>query len=103
MAAFFPSSFTKSGKSATARIQLTMDLLSEGYKDISLGSFRDNDGKASKDILDIAKAGDLVLRDKGYWSLKVFQSLNDKGIYFISRLIPIAIACASTLNIIIFK
>ena len=86
LAEFFPSSFTKSGTSATARIQLTMNLLSESYEDISLGSFRDNDGKASKDILDIIETGDLVLRDKGYWSLDVFKALDSRNAYFISRL-----------------
>lgn len=86
LAKIFPSSYTKSGKSATARIQLTMNLLSDSYEDISLGSFRDNDGKASPDILDIIEVGDLVLRDKGYWSLAVFEALDNKNAYFISRL-----------------
>lgn len=86
LADFFPSSFVKKGKSATARIQLTMDLLSDNYEQLSLGSFRDNDGKASKDILEVAKPKDLILRDKGYWSLDVFKALDKKGCYFLSRL-----------------
>lgn len=86
LADFFPSSFVKKGKSATARIQLTMDLLSDNYEQITLGSFRDNDGKASKDILEIAQPKDLILRDKGYWSLDVFKALDKKGCYFLSRL-----------------
>lgn len=86
LADFFPSSFVKNGKSATARIQLTMDLLSDNYEQISLGSFRDNDGKASKDILEIAQPNDLILRDKGYWSLDVFEALDKKECYFLSRL-----------------
>ncbi len=86
LASFFPSSFVKKGESATARIQLTMDLLSDNYEQIDLGSFRDNDGKASKDILEIAEPKDLILRDKGYWSLEVFDLLHKKGCYFLSRL-----------------
>lgn len=86
LAEFFPSSFVKNGASATARIQLTMDLLSDNYEGISLGSFRDNDGKASKDIVEIVQQGDLVLRDKGYWSLEVFEVLDKRHCYFISRL-----------------
>jgi len=85
LAIFFPSSFTEKGKSATARIQLTTDLLSDSYEDFSLGSFRDNDGGASKDILEIVKPGDLVLRDKGYWSLEVFKQLEEKKCFFLSR------------------
>lgn len=86
LANFFPSSFVKKGKSATARVQLTMDLLSDNYEQMSLGSFRDNDGKASKDILEIAQPRDLILRDKGYWSLSVFEALDKKECYFLSRL-----------------
>jgi hypothetical protein len=89
---FFLSSFTEKGKSATARIQLTTDLLSDSYEYFSLGSFRDNDGGASKDILEIVKPGDLVLRDKGYClprnlggSLEVFKQLEEKKCFFLSR------------------
>jgi hypothetical protein len=89
---FFSSSFTKKNVSATVRIQLTTNLLSDSYEDFSLGSFRDNDGGASKDILEIVKPGDLVLRDKGYClprnlggSLKVFKQLEEKKCFFLSR------------------
>jgi len=86
LAPYFPSSYTKKREAATARIQLTTDLLSDTYEDYSLGSFCDNDGKASKDILAIVKPRDLVLRDKGYWSLDVFKELDEKGCYYLSRL-----------------
>jgi hypothetical protein len=86
LSTFFPSSFTEKRNSATARLQLIIDLLSDTYEDFSLGSFRDNDGKASKDILEIVKPRDLVLRDKGYWSLEVFKQLDEKGCFFLSRL-----------------
>jgi hypothetical protein len=86
LADFFPSSFVKQGKSATARIQLTMDLLSDNYEQISLGSFRDNDGKASDSILEIIQPKDLILRDKGYWSLNVFKAIDEHEAYFLSRL-----------------
>ncbi len=86
LAEFFPSSFTKKGVSATARVQLTMRLLSDNYDAISLGSFRDNDAGASADVLDIIQPNDLVLRDKGYWSLDVFVELDRRDCYFLSRL-----------------
>jgi hypothetical protein len=92
LAIFFSSSFTEKRKSATARIQLTTNLLSDSYEDFSLGSFRDNNGGASKDILEIVKLGDLVLRDKGYClprnlggSLEVFKQLEEKKCFFLSR------------------
>lgn len=86
LASFFPSSHTEKGEAATVRLQLITDLLSGTYDDFSLGSFRDNDGKASSDILKIVKPRDLVLRDKGYWSLDVFEELDKKNCYYLSRL-----------------
>ena len=83
---FFPSSFTKNGVNATARIQLTIDLLSDNYESISLGSFRDNDASSSADILEMIQTNDLILRDKGYWSLDVFAALDNRSCYFLSRL-----------------
>jgi hypothetical protein len=50
-----------------------------------VGSFTDNDQKASKDILQFIKEGDLVIRDLGYHVLKVLHSIVLKKAYFLSR------------------
>ena len=85
LAEFFPSSYSHGKIAATARIQLIMDLLTGNYHHLSVNSFRDNDQKASKDILPFIQAKDLVLRDLGYWSLRVFQQVIEKGAYLLSR------------------
>jgi len=69
----FASSFKGSTNSykanATMKIQLIMDLLNGGIARLSLSGFDRNDQAASGDILEIARRGDLVLRDLGYFVL----------------------------------
>jgi hypothetical protein len=48
-------------------------------------SFTVNEQQLSKSILKIAQAGDLVIRDLGYFVLPVFRQLAEAKIYFLSR------------------
>lgn len=87
LAQFFPGSGNANGKAtATLKIQLIYNALRERFEYFELGSFRDNDQKASPLILKVAKAGDLVIRDLGYFVLDIFERLIEKGIFFLSRL-----------------
>jgi hypothetical protein len=89
LAAHFPGSFSHSqGRSATLKIQAVYDLITQACVSFVVGSFSDNDQRASPSILAIAQAGELVIRDLGYAVLKVFQQLHDKGVYFLSRWQP---------------
>lgn len=86
-AEFFPGSGTNNGKkAATLKIQLIYEALAERFSFFDIGSFRDNDQKASPLILKVAQAGDLVLRDLGYFVLEVFAQLQERGASFLSRL-----------------
>ena len=53
---------------------------------LDVSSFRDNDQGYSPNIIQILKRGDLIIRDLGYFVLKVFKKLNERGIFFISRM-----------------
>ncbi|TVP82643.1 MAG: IS4 family transposase [Puniceicoccaceae bacterium] len=87
MAKRFPGSANQSGKPiAGMRIQAFFDLLSESCLGFSTSPFIRNDQKASADILDLAQAGDLVVRDLGYSSLAVFHRLKQAGVHLLSRL-----------------
>lgn len=89
MAERFPGPSNKFGSNyATMRIQSVVDLLTEGCLSFSIGAFTRNDQHASADILDHVRAGDLLLRDLGYFSLTVFEQLRRKSVDFISRLKP---------------
>ena len=65
---------------------MVYEALRERFSHFGIGSFRDNDQKAAKDILGIAKAGDLVIRDLGYFVLEVFAKMIQQGIFLLSRL-----------------
>lgn len=87
LAAAFPGSRNQLGKThALAKIQATYDLLAEQFVCFDLTAFTRNDQAASQDILNLARPGDLVLRDLGYFVLSVFAKLHKGGVFFLSRL-----------------
>lgn len=73
------------GLVATARVQCRIDLKRNHIFRLVVQSFRDNDQKFSVDILEMLQPNDLVLRDLGYWSLKVFRKIVNKKAYLLSR------------------
>lgn len=80
--------FKGPGKSSTARIQFRTDIKQGTISHLELQSFRDNDQKYSGAILDDLKPNDLVIRDLGYWNLKVFKAIMGMGAYVLTRYFP---------------
>ena len=79
----FPGSRNQSGKkNATLKIQATIDILTQQFCYFDISAFTKNDQRASKDILSIAQALDLVIRDLGYFSCAVFKQLEERKIFF---------------------
>lgn len=68
------------------KIQSTYSVKRKGFIRFSISSFRKNDQGYSKEILDVVRKGNLLLRDLGYFSAKVFRDLTENGVFFISRL-----------------
>jgi hypothetical protein len=66
-----------------ARIQGVYDLLSKKFIDFSIDSYSRNDLSAAPDI-DV-EPGDLLLRDRGYFSVPIIQKLKEVGADTISR------------------
>jgi hypothetical protein len=86
LADFFPGSANPRKKNqASLKIQIIADLLRGTLLHCSLSGFRRNDQAASPDILVVAQAGDLVLRDLGYFCRTVLNALQAKGAFFLSR------------------
>lgn len=81
----FPGSYSKYGESATAKIQATFNLKRGLFSGFQLFSFRDNDQKNSPKIITQLNSGDLVIMDLGYFVLKVFMLIQEKGAFFLSR------------------
>jgi hypothetical protein len=85
----FEGTHSKTGnKTATARIQLAMDLKQEQVLELALRGYRNNDQSYASTICDWVQPGDLVLRDQGYFVLDVLDDIGRKGAYFLSRLKP---------------
>lgn len=83
----FPGSRNQRGKDyAILKIQSIYDILKKRFLRFEITNFRKNDQGYSGNIIDIAKPGDLIIRDLGYFVLGVFKKLSEQKIYFISRL-----------------
>jgi len=67
------------------KLQCVFDLDKLELAQFSLSGFTRNDQAAAADILAIAKGGDLVLRDLGYFSTGVFADFRERSIHFLSR------------------
>lgn len=81
----FPGSYSRSGKSATAKIQAIFNLKKGAFSDFQLYSFRDNDQKDAGRIAGHVKPGDLVIRDLGYFTIGSFIKIAQERAYYLSR------------------
>lgn len=87
LADYFPGNRNQSHKkTAILKIQAFFDLLNEQFCHLSFSPYTKNDQKASGDIIDIITAGDLIIRDLGYFVLSVLSQIRLLGAYFLSRL-----------------
>ncbi|HXT12736.1 MAG TPA: IS4 family transposase [Candidatus Angelobacter sp.] len=70
---------------ASLKLQFVCDLLNSQVLHVGLSGFTRNDQAASPDILCLLQPGDLLIRDLGYFVLKVFQQIDLLGAFFLSR------------------
>jgi hypothetical protein len=73
-------------KKAVAKLNIIVNVLGSYCAVMEWESFTVSEPVLSKRILEIAKAGELVIRDLGYFSLPLFKVMNERGIYFLTRL-----------------
>lgn len=83
---FFPGSNSPGGDRAIARAQFRMDIKSNSYSSMSLTSYCKNDQSHAEDIVDFIDEGDLIIRDLGYWNIKVLKAIIDLKAFFVSRI-----------------
>lgn len=72
-------------KKSVAKLNIIMNVLSGLCPVMEWMSFTVNEQRLSPGILKTARAGDLVIRDLGYFVLDIFGQMQDAGIYFLSR------------------
>lgn len=71
---------------ACAAIQLEYDVLSGRVHYLSLGSARQSDKTVADIRMDSIAAGDLLLRDLGYYSLDSYVEIEQRQAFYVSRL-----------------
>lgn len=76
------------GAKAQVKIDLIYDLMSERIIDAELHHGKVPDQGLAGRILKFIKPGDLIIRDQGYFVLKVFLKILELGAFVISRLLP---------------
>ena len=82
---YYSGSTSKGIKKSSMRLQTIFDFISGHFVRIDINNFTDNDQKDSPGILKFVKKDDLVIRDLGYFVLRVFSQIASKGAFFISR------------------
>jgi hypothetical protein len=86
LAAAFPGPANgRKRRYAALKLQFVCDLLHSQVLQAGLSGFTRNDQAASPDILNLVQPGDLIIRDLGYFVLKVLEQVALKGAYFLSR------------------
>ena len=74
------------GESAALRLRWAFDFLTGQTIDAELHHWRDNDMSTAFELIDHLEAGDLVLRDMGYFCLECLNRIAAKGAFFLTRL-----------------
>jgi len=83
---FFAGGSNQHGKTpGVLRIQGILDLCSQRWLHFGLSSYLRNDQKASPDILPYVRKNDLILRDLGYFAIRVLQQIVELKAFFLSR------------------
>lgn len=82
----FKGNVSRGQTKSVAKLNVIMNAISGLCPVMEWNSFTTNEQHLSKSILAIAKAGDLVIRDLGYFVLSVLGQLVEANIYFLSRL-----------------
>jgi len=74
------------GRSAGAKLRMVIDLLSSKVLAISRHSGANPDQSLCDHVLESCTAGDLIVRDMGFFCLGSLKRLSDKGVRWLTRL-----------------
>lgn len=86
LAAVYPGGANQHGQTpGVLRLQAVFDLLSQRWLSFALSPYVRNDQKASPDLLPLVRKNDLVLRDLGYFAVRVLEQIARCEAFFLSR------------------
>lgn len=75
-----------SGPVAAAKMHALFNVTTQRFAHLTLTEGKASDHQLVDDHFAVSKAGDLIIRDLGYFEIKDLRRLGDNGRYFISRL-----------------
>lgn len=84
----FPANPGASGMKAMLRLQFAYDYKSGRTLRATPAAYSHTDTAAAGELLDLLEAGDLCIRDMGYYKAEWFQRMDAKGVFYLSRLKP---------------
>lgn len=84
----FPAVSSTTEDKAMLRLQLAYDYRSGRTIFATPAAYACTDATASADVLDWLEPGDLCLRDMGYYKAELFEKMEVKGVFYLSRLKP---------------
>ena len=87
MAKEFPG-YSASNALACAALQFEYDVISKHITCLSVENAKVSDKAFADKQMDNIKAGELILRDLGYYSINSYKAIEDKQAFYISRLKP---------------
>lgn len=86
LADVYPGGANQHGQTpGVLRLQALFDLWSQRWVSFALTPYVRNDQKASPDLLPHLQKNDLVLRDLGYFAIRVLEQIVQHGAFFLSR------------------
>jgi len=71
---------------AAAKFNVEYDLLTGEFNNVGFFSGTKSDPACMHEVIDDVEAGDLCIKDLGYFNLKVFGEINKKDAYYISKI-----------------
>jgi hypothetical protein len=89
----FPGHGNGKGVTAGCKIDLAFDLLTGEPILEALHMATQQDREIGKDLVDLVKPFDLILRDMGYFSTREFDRIESQGAFWLSRMPVSVMAC----------
>lgn len=71
---------------AATKIQVMFSIIERRFKKIELFAATSNDSKYTQNIVQILQSMELVVFDLGFYCIRAFKDIMDKGAFFISRI-----------------
>lgn len=83
---FYQGNNSFTGNHSVAKVQVIYNLVKNTFEELTLSSFTRNDQAASADILKYVRAGDLIVRDLGYFVISSLKEIINRKAHFICPL-----------------